>query len=55
MTATVLLACGVGAVVALPLAWRAARHRLDPFEPVVIFALAHNSLVITFAACSAIR
>ena len=35
-----MLAAGVVLVVALPLVWRGARRRLDPFEPVVIFALA---------------
>jgi len=55
LTATVLLACGVGVAVALPLAWRAARHRLDPFEPVVIFALAWGVMFAVRPIAIAIR
>jgi ABC-type amino acid transport system permease subunit len=46
VTAVVTLAVGVAIVLALPLAWRIAGRRFDPFEPIVVFALAWGVMFV---------
>jgi hypothetical protein len=43
---SVLLAIGIAIVLALPIAWRVARGRFDPFEPIVLFALAWGVMFV---------
>jgi hypothetical protein len=45
VTAWILIA-GCGLVLALPVAWRIARGRFDPFEPIVLFALAYGAMFV---------
>lgn len=40
------LVAGCVVVLALPLVWRVAQRRLDPFEPVVLFALAFGAMFV---------
>lgn len=37
---------GCALALALPLAWRARQRRFDPFEPIVIFALAYGTMFV---------
>ena len=46
MSTVVLLSIGVGIVLVLPIAWRVRQRRFDPFEPVVIFALAWGVMFV---------
>ncbi len=46
MSTVVLLSIGVGIVLVLPIAWRVRQSRFDPFEPVVIFALAWGVMFV---------
>ena len=55
MTAEVTLITGVGLVVLLPLVWRLRRRRFDPFEPVVIFALAWGVMFVVRPAAILIQ
>ena len=55
MSATAILIVGVGAVLALPLAARLSRRRFDPFEPIVIFALAWCVMFVVRPAAILIR
>jgi hypothetical protein len=41
-----VLIVGCGVVLALPLAWRLARRTFDPFEPIVLFALAYGAMFV---------
>jgi hypothetical protein len=45
MTTWALIA-GCAVVLALPLTWRAARRRFDPFEPIVVFAVAWGVMFV---------
>ena len=45
MTAWTLVA-GCAAVLALPLLWRIGHRRFDPFEPIVLFALAFGAMFV---------
>jgi hypothetical protein len=40
------LVAGTAAVLALPLAWRVVHRRFDPFEPLVLFALAWGAMFV---------
>jgi len=40
MSTVVVLSIGVAVAVVLPIAWRIRQGRFDPFEPIVVFALA---------------
>ena len=40
MSTVVVLSIGVAIAVALPIAWRVRQGRFDPFEPILVFALA---------------
>jgi hypothetical protein len=51
----VVLITGIGVVLALPLLWRAFARRLDPFDPVVIFALAWGVMFVVRPAAILIR
>jgi hypothetical protein len=53
-TETILIT-GVGVLLALPLVWRAYVRRLDPFEPMVIFALAWGVMFVLRPAAILIR
>jgi hypothetical protein len=55
LSTTAVLAAGVAVVVALPLAHRIARRRLDVFEPVVIFALAWGVMFAVRPIATVIR
>jgi hypothetical protein len=46
MSTVVLLSIGVGVVLVLPIAWRVRQRRFDPFEPIVIFALAWGVMFV---------
>ena len=46
MSTVVLLSIGVGIVLVLPIGWRVRRRRFDPFEPIVIFALAWGVMFV---------
>jgi hypothetical protein len=46
MTTVVILSLGVAIAVALPIAWRVRQHRFDPFEPIVVFALAWGVMFV---------
>ena len=46
MTAVVILSIGVAIAVALPIAWRVRQRRFDPFEPIVVFALAWGVMFV---------
>jgi len=41
-----ILIVGCGVVLALPLAWRLAHKRFNPFEPIVLFALAFGAMFV---------
>jgi hypothetical protein len=43
---TWILIVGCGTVLALPLVWRIGQHRFDPFEPIVLFALAYGVMFV---------
>lgn len=55
MSATAILIVGVGVVLSLPLVWRIARRRFDPFEPVFIFALAWGAMFVVRPTAMLIR
>ena len=55
MSAVVLLSVGVAAVVVLPVAWRIANRRFDPFEPIVVFALAWGAMFVVRPVAIVIR
>lgn len=44
--ATWLLIASCGLALALPLVWRVALGRFDPFEPIVLFALAYGAMFV---------
>lgn len=46
MSTTAILITGVGLVLLMPLVWRALQRRLDPFEPVVLFAAAYGTVFV---------
>ena len=46
MTAVVVLSVGVAIAVAIPIAWRVRQGRFDPFEPILVFALAWGVLFV---------
>ena len=46
MTSVVVLSIAVAIAVALPIAWRVRQRRFDPFEPIVVFALAWGVLFV---------
>lgn len=54
-TVQAVLVAAIGVVVLAPLAWRAARHRFDPFEPIVIFAVAYGVMFVVRPAAMIIR
>jgi drug/metabolite transporter (DMT)-like permease len=41
-----LLVAAIGAVLLAPIAWRVARRRLDPFEPIFLFALSFGAMFV---------
>ena len=55
MSTDAVLISGVGAVLALPLAWRVVARRFDPFEPIVIFAVAWGVMFVVRPAAIMIR
>jgi hypothetical protein len=55
VTAEAVLIVGVGVLLALPLLWRGFSRRLDPFEPIVIFALAWGVMFVLRPAAILIR
>ena len=55
MTTEAVLIVGVGVLLALPLLWRGFSRRLDPFEPIVIFALAWGVMFVLRPAAILIR
>ena len=46
MTTVVILSVGVAIAVGLPIAWRVRQRRFDPFEPIVVFALAWGVMFV---------
>ena len=48
-----ITACAV--VLVLPLAWRARRRRFDPFEPIVLFALAWGAMFVVRPTAMLVR
>jgi len=46
MTSVVVLSIAVAIAVALPIAWRVRQRRFDPFEPIVVFALAWGVMFV---------
>jgi oligosaccharide repeat unit polymerase len=46
MSAASILVAGLGIVLALPLVVRGLRGRFDPFEPIVVFALAYGVMFV---------
>jgi hypothetical protein len=46
MSAAWILTVGCGVVLAMPVVARAARRRLDPFEPIVLFVLAYGVMFV---------
>jgi hypothetical protein len=55
VSAVVILSVGVAVVLVLPLAWRVRQHRFDPFEPIVIFALAWGVMFVVRPIAIVIR
>jgi oligosaccharide repeat unit polymerase len=55
MTIEAVLTTGVGLVLLIPIASRARRRRFDPFEPIVIFALAWGVMFVVRPAAILIR
>jgi hypothetical protein len=55
VSATAILIVGVGVILALPLALRVHARRFDPFEPIVIFALAWGVMFVVRPAAILIR
>jgi hypothetical protein len=55
VAANAVLVVGVGMVLALPLAWRVASRRFDPFEPIVVFGLAWGVMFVLRPAAILIR
>ncbi len=55
MSATAVLVAGVAVVLLLPLAWRVVQRRFDPFEPILIFALAWGVMFVVRPAAILIR
>lgn len=55
MTTVVILSIGVAIAVSLPIAWRVRRRRFDPFEPIVIFALAWGVMFVVRPIAIVIR
>jgi hypothetical protein len=50
-----VLIVGVGIVLVLPLAWRAVAGRFDPFEPIVVFAVAWGVMFVVRPSAILIR
>ncbi len=46
MSATSILVIGLGGVLLLPVVWRVAARRFDPFEPVFFFVLAWGAMFV---------
>jgi hypothetical protein len=46
MSTAGILITGLGVVLLMPLVWRALRRQFDPFEPVVLFALAYGAVFV---------
>ena len=46
MTSVVVLSITVAIAVVLPIAWRVRQRRFDPFEPIVVFALAWGVMFV---------
>ena len=46
MSTVVVLSVGVAIAVAVPIAWRVREGRFDPFEPILVFALAWGVLFV---------
>ena len=46
MSTVTILSIGVAIVVVLPIAWRVWQRRFDPFEPIVVFALAWGVMFV---------
>jgi hypothetical protein len=55
MTTVVILSIGVAIAVALPIAWRVRQRRFDPFEPIVVFALAWGVMFVVRPLAMVIR
>ena len=55
MSSVVLLSVGVFAALVLPVGWRAARGRFDPFEPILVFALAWGVMFVVRPIAIVIR
>jgi hypothetical protein len=54
MTSWALIA-STAIVLALPIAWRVAQRRFDPFEPIVLFALAYGAMFVARPAAMLIE
>src|SRR5439155_13439751 len=46
VSTTSILVIGLGVVLMAPIAWRIARRRFDPFEPIVLFVLAWGVMFV---------
>jgi hypothetical protein len=46
VSTTSILVMGLGVVLALPIVWRIAQRRFDPFEPIVLFTLAWGAMFV---------
>jgi hypothetical protein len=46
VSASSILVIGLGGVLLLPIVWRIALHRFDPFEPIVLFSLAWGAMFV---------
>lgn len=55
MSTVVILSVGVAIAVVLPVAWRVRQGRFDPFEPIVVFALAWGVMFVVRPLAIAIR
>jgi hypothetical protein len=54
-TTNAILIAAIGVVLLLPLGWRLAFSRLDPFEPIVVFALAWGVMFVVRPTAILIR
>ena len=55
MSTVVVLSTGVAAVVLLPVAWRIRQRGFDPFEPIVVFALAWGVMFVVRPVAIVVR
>ncbi len=55
MSTVVILSVGVAIAVVLPIAWRVRHGRFDPFEPIIVFALAWGVMFVVRPLAIVIR